>query len=325
MVKHLDNSLLGHKLDRRISEIVEQYGEGKEITLPDNIDEFRSGAFLAAQQGRYKYIEFQYDQAEKIHMEDCELITGKTKLYDQSIYLESLPINFSDDHRARAKIMVKNPVSMHRFDFIKVDFERNKSNSFYIGISNRYVYDMDLKFTRGELPERAYSSGNAEMLYSTFYGDSLSLYKYQGEARLADAEVHSCCFHDKITCFINISTGYIQINNEDKLGYPHCVLGEDRYLSLGHAPYAGGNAVSKIHEVVFAKEKGYLYLKPLALEKPKTKIIMLYSGNVGIEYFLRKEGVWKKVQPDGEINGMDNVIFRLNMARGERIYKLLLI
>ncbi|TCT14023.1 hypothetical protein EDC18_10792 [Natranaerovirga pectinivora] len=303
--------------------IKDKYKNIVEIELGDFIDDEKSGCYYMHPE--YKFIEFKYQPNYEVVKEDYKVIYGDMSVEENSISLFSNKSERFNDEKYRARVLIDKPITSNEFDIISIEFERSDVSTFFIGFFDSFTRDLDIEFLEGVQNLESYKSPKCDIIYNNFDKDVLKIIKRVGLKYLMDTLMTEKCLMKNIECTINISEGFIQLNNERRIYNKLLQRSQETYITYGYHPNVKSEVIGKINKVSMGKNKGYLFLKPIKIDFNKCKVLMLYSGKPEIEYLSKNELTWTKIDELSQIEVNKELILRVAMNHRDRIYSIFIV
>lgn len=330
----MKNSIFKRQIESYCKEIHEKYNVIKEIDFHNDIDVEKSDRYVV--DGESEHLEFLFKEVEKIEFEDYKLYRfGKFELTQKGIHLIPMIDREIDDSIKRSQVFIKKPILVNRTPLVYVSFNTNKDAILCVRIGNQFFYDTCRASVEGKIPwnSELKQSNEFQRIEAYFSSSDVFIQQQAGLKKVyIERDVHSSFNSTSVNCVFNTQKGYLSIEGkEEKLYHKGIFQNQKCYMSIScNSIKPELQYISKpdayIKEVIFAKEDGFIYLKPIKnLMDKKVQVMMLSSKEVIAQYYDQHQDRWVDVSCNETLQVEEMLRLRIYMNFADRIYNIFIV
>jgi hypothetical protein len=330
----MKKNIMKHEIESYCKELYEKYNVVKEIDFNEDIDVEKSDRYVIDEESGS--LEFLFKEVEKIEFEDYKLYRfGEFELTQKGIHLIPMIDIEIDDSIKRSQVFIKKPILVNRTPLVYVSFNTNKDAILCVRIVNQFFYDTCRASVEGKIPWNSELKQSNEFQRTEAYFSSSDVF-IQQQAGLKkvyiERDVHSSFNSTSGNCVFNTQKGYLAIKEKKEKLYHKGIFQEQKcYMSIScNSIKPESHDISQpdayIEEVIFAKEDGFIYLKPLKnLMNKKVQIMMLCSEEVIGQYYNQYQDRWIDVSCNETLQVKEMLRLRIYMNFANRIYNIFIL
>ncbi|NLJ89030.1 MAG: hypothetical protein GX327_09730 [Epulopiscium sp.] len=279
---------------------------------------------------------FLYQEIKELKPEDFYVVTGAIQPMKDGFKLASLsdPKNMATEQQ-RALVISKDPIVLNTNDSLYIAYERNV-NTIYMSLVSKYFYEQTMRLHNKEINFEEWlattqTRNESIRIINELHKNRFVFYEKKGNQQATPDNISIFNNQQELKYLINFAERYILMSNRKK----HILLNNTNqntnqnindlyYLCFIYHPSVELNKAN-IKNLKLTKSQGYVYLKQIenfGNRESRKKIIMFFSGDVKLQYYLDKKDLWEQIE-DTMIEVKDVLQLRLAMSSGSKVYKLI--
>lgn len=328
--------LKNENINKLKEEIQQKYPIIYAIDLKNDIDHAASPQNEIKQTN--EYLEFVCEKGEEVSFGDFEVICGQ--LEEKEEYFQGILQKQTFCEKENIPAFKKNfgvVLPLHdKYDVLNISFNSKAEQCFKMAAYNDYIYQIQKDIKAG-----TWKSGEDNQIPSPVKSPQAQLVTFNLEPRknlsvaiVNKGELYQYIsfeynFPDNISFYLDYKSKKININNQ-KWRETHDVDFDNlKYFemqgSFKNDTVSFDNDDFYIYKVMYAKNKGYIYLKPVTLQKGKYKLFLYYAGEIILEYAKGNSDDWEVSPEKFRLTEKQELRFRIKMNAGDKLHDLFIV
>lgn len=215
-----------------------------------------------------------------------------------------------------------------RYDILNISFKGNAEQRFKMFLYGDDYLEYLKKGVQAEVPGNSKDNRSYKTLIAppvTFdFEPQNNLSVFIGE-RLSDCILCNHTFQDTVSFSLDYKTRKIKINNQAWREVSSAALKNLKYFEICAALQNHSTAADFFHldKTRYAKNEGYVYLKPITLPKGNYQIFLYHTGDISLEY--GKGNNWRNIPQSFRLTEKENLRLRIKMKSGDKLNDLFIV
>lgn len=306
-------------------ELLKEHTILKEIDFNNDINIEKSDDFYV--NTKRGYLEFLMGSRENIGFSDFTVLLGGAKPKEKGILLMPEKCDHVNLSYERCMLLLNRSISAKQLKYMHTKVKVPEHMKFIIIFGNKYYFD---------IISRMHEYGSD--IWNIVNSDDVKAISYYIE----NNRISKTITENKKKTFIEVSEttsidrqfdllfteSHVKSNGTLVSTNDYDFFEDGRYyicVVCDLAENKENRECAYVSGMSFGSEEGYIFIKPISINKSTVTVSAIYSGNPTIQYHMKSEDKWINILDKNEIRIEGKLVMRLRMKSGDRIHSLMLL
>jgi hypothetical protein len=273
------------------------------------------------------YCEFFCEEGVEVPFSSMDVMLGKLKEKEGYFEgtLEEQPFS-KNENKSEKVFNVILPYS-DECDIINISFKSQTEQQIKISAYNNYMYEIRKEIKAGVF-ENEDDELDPNIIHTCFKLEPPNIVTISMGDVFIDYMIFKDTSLETVSFYLDYKLQKISVNNSKWRSLEDIGVNKSNYFeldaSLENSVATLVDNTIDIYKAGYAKNEGYIYLKPIELSKGNYKLLLYYSGEVEVEYF-KDNKVFQVLPEKFRFAEKEILNLRIKMNSGNKLYGLFIV